>query len=139
MKFTPPLLDGNLPGDKKRYMLVIDYDDETNTVKMINVSSLKGKEHKLLYDSNIQIKNYSPLPVPTFAKLDTLYTIDDFKDLKKFISFKGIKLNNEELSNIKLQRYNYIKESNTINVINYTELDFKRVNCNLLQIIKNNI
>ncbi len=109
-------------------MLVVNYDDETNTLKMINVSSLKGKEHKLLYDSNIEIKNYFPLPVPTFAKLDTIYTIDNFDDLQRFVSFNGLKLNDTEISNIKLKRYKYIKGSNTTNVINYTEQDFKRSN-----------
>ncbi len=132
MKFIPPILVGNFPGDKKRYMLVVNYDDETNILKMINVSSLKGKEHKLLYDSNIEIKNYFPLPVPTFAKLDTVYTIDNFDDLQSFISFNGLKLNDAELSNIKLQRYNYIKGSNTTNVINYTEQDFKKSNYNCI-------
>lgn len=130
MKFIPPILAGNFLGDKKRYMLVINYDNETNTLKMINVSSLKGKEHKLLYDSNIEIKQYFPLKVPTFAKLDTLYTIDNFDDLQNFVSFNGIKLNSTELSNIKIQRYNYIKAANITNVINYTEQDFKRSNYN---------
>lgn len=132
LKFIPPILAGNFPGDKKRYMLVVNYDDETNTLKMINVSSLKGKEHKLLYDSNIEIKNYFPLPVPTFAKLDTIYTIDNFDDLQNFVSFNGSKLNDDELSNIKLQRYNYIKGSNNTNVINYSEQEFKKSNYNCI-------
>lgn len=128
LKFIPPILDGNSYSNKKRYMLVLNCEDENNMIEMINVSSIKGKEHKLLYDSNIEIKNYKPLPVPTFAKLDTLYTIDNFIDLQKFISFNGIKINNLEISNIKLQRYNYIKKCNPTNVINYSELDFEKFN-----------
>lgn len=128
LKFIPPILDGNSYVNKKRYMLVINCDDENNTIEMINVSSIKGKEHKLLYDSNIEIKKYNPLPVPTFAKLDTLYIIDNFSDLKNFINFNGTKISNSELSNIKLQRYNYIKNCNPINVINYSEADFKKFN-----------
>ncbi|MBR3152944.1 MAG: hypothetical protein IKF52_05025 [Clostridia bacterium] len=128
LKFIPPILDGNSYGNKKRYMLVINCDNENNTIEMINVSSIKGKEHKLLYDSNIEIKNYNPLPVPTFAKLDTLYTIDNFSDLQKFMSFNGTKISNSEISNIKLQRYNYIKNCNPTNVINYSETDFKKTN-----------
>lgn len=130
LKFIPPLLDGNSQENKKRYMLVINCDDENNLIKMLNVSSLKGKEHKLIYDSNLEIKDYSPLPVPTFVKLDTMYMIDNFSDLQNFISFNGVKLDNEELSNIKLQRYNYIKDSKPTNVINFTEEDFKRSNSN---------
>ncbi len=130
LKFIPPLLDGNSQENKKRYMLVINCDDENNLIKMLNVSSLKGKEHKLIYDSNIEIKNHSPLPVPTFVKLDTMYMIDNFNDLQNFISFDGVKLDNAELSNIKLERYNYIKDSKPTNVINFTEEDFKSSNFN---------
>lgn len=130
LKFIPPLLDGNSSENKKRYMLVVGCDDENNTIKMLNVSSIKGKEHKLIYDSNLEIKNYSPLPVPTFVKLETMYMIDNFNDLQNFISFNGVKLDSEELSNIKLQRYNYIKDSKPTNVINFTEEDFKRSNSN---------
>lgn len=82
LKFIPPILDGNSLSNKKRYMLVINSDSQNNIIKMINVSSIKGKEHKLLYDSNIEIKEYMPLPVPTFAKLDALYTIDNFEGLQ---------------------------------------------------------
>lgn len=128
LKFIPPILDGMSAGNKKRYMLVINCDDENNIIEMINVSSIKGKEHKLLYDSNIEIKNYNPLPVPTFAKLDTLYTIDNFSDLSNCISFNGNKIDNSEISKIKLERYKYIKNSNSTNVINYSESDFKKSN-----------
>lgn len=128
LKFIPPILDGMSAGNKKRYMLVINCDDENNIIEMINVSSVKGKEHKLLYDSNIEIKNYNPLPVPTFAKLDTLYTIDNFSDLSNCISFNGTKIDNSEIANIKLERYKYIKNSNSTNVINYSESDFKKSN-----------
>lgn len=126
LKFIPPLLDGNYIGTKKRYMLVINCNN--NLIEMLNVSSIKGKAHKLLYDSNIEIKNYFPLPVPTFAKLDTLYTIDNFKNLQNFIGFNGHKLNYSEFSRIKLERYNYIKNSNPTNVINYTQVDFEKYN-----------
>ena len=128
LKFIPPILDGNSDSNKKRYMLILNCDEENNTIEMVNVSSIKGKEYKLLYDSNIEIKNYNPLPVPTFVKLDTLYTVDNFSDLQKFISFNGTKISNSEISNIKLQRYNYIKKYKSINVINYSESDFKKFN-----------
>lgn len=109
-------------------MLVINYDNQNNIIKMINISSIKGKEHKLLYDSNIEIKEYMPLPVPTFAKLDTLYTIDNFEGLQNFISFDGEKMSESEMSNIKLQRFKYIKDGNTTNAINFSESEFKKIN-----------
>lgn len=128
LRFIPPILDGNVFDNKKRYMLVINYDNQNNIIKMINISSIKGKEHKLLYDSNIEIKEYMPLPVPTFAKLDTLYTIDNFEGLQNFISFDGEKMSESEMSNIKLQRFKYIKDGNTTNAINFSESEFKKIN-----------
>lgn len=99
LKFIPPLLSGGEIGKKARYMLIVEYSKKENIVKMINVSSLKGKEHNLLYsDKNIQINNYYPLPVPSFAKLHTLYIIDYFKELEKYVSFKNEKLSDMNLN-----------------------------------------
>ena len=64
LHFIPPILSGGDIGKKFRYMLIVEYNKKDNVVKMINVSSLKGKEHNLLYSSNIEINNYPPLPVP---------------------------------------------------------------------------
>lgn len=71
LHFIPPILSGGDIGKKFRYMLIVEYNKKDNVVKMINVSSLKGKEHNLLYSSNIEINNYPPLPVPSFAKVNT--------------------------------------------------------------------
>lgn len=128
LNFVPPQLDGDSFNNKKRYMLVLECDFESNTLRMINVSSIKGKEHKLLYDSNLEIKNYFPLPVPTFAKIDTIYMIDNFENLQNFISFNGLKLDAGELENIKLERYKYIRRAKQTNVINYTKQNFDESN-----------
>ena len=58
LKFIPPKLDGDEVGTKARFMLVTNNDIVNKTIEMINVSSIKGKEHKLIYNSNIQINNY---------------------------------------------------------------------------------
>ena len=68
--------------------------------------------------------------IVSFVKLDTMYMIDNFSDLQNFVSFNGIKIDSTELSNIKLERYNYIKDSKPTNVINFTEEDFKIINAN---------
>jgi len=124
----PPELDGDRNINKKRYLLILNVDDDTNTVEMINVSSLKGKEHKLLYNSNILINNHLPLPVPSFAKLDVLYTTNKFEGLSNYIAFNGNKLDKSELENIKFERYKYIKNANRIKVINYSEKRIKELN-----------
>ena len=50
LRFIPPVLSGGDVGNKFRYMLVVECNKKENIVKMINVSSLKGKEHKLLHN-----------------------------------------------------------------------------------------
>lgn len=125
--FKPPLLSGNSISDKKRYMLVVENSAKDKTVKMINVSSLKGKEHNLLYESNIEINNYSPLPVPSFAKVGTLYIIDYFKELEKYVAFNGKVLGEIQFKYIDKYRLEYMKKRE-IETIQYTEEEFKENN-----------
>lgn len=127
LRFIPPKLSGGEIGNKSRYMLVVEYNKKDDVVKMINVSSLKGKEHKLLFSSNIEINNYPPLPVPSFEKIDTLYIIDYFKDLDKYIAFKGQVLEKIQFKYIDNYRLNYMKNKE-IEVIQYTEEEFKKMN-----------
>lgn len=127
LRLVPPLLSGGDIGNKTRYMLVVEHDKEDNIVKMINVSSLKGKEHNLLYSSNIEINNYPPLPVPSFAKVNTLYIIDYFKDLENYIPFSGQKLNEIQFTYINNYRLNYMKDKE-IEIIQYTENEFRKYN-----------
>lgn len=127
LKFIPPLLSGGDIGNKSRYMLVVEYDKNDNVVKMINVSSLKNKEHNLLYSSNIEINNHIPLPVPSFAKVNTLYTIDYFKDLEKYVSFNGQVLGEVQFKYINQYRLNYMKDKET-EIVQYTENEFKKFN-----------
>lgn len=127
LRFIPPLLSGRDIGNKNRYMLVVEYNSRENNIKMINVSSLKGKEHKLLFSSNIEINNYSPLPVPSFAKLDTLYSIDYFRDLEKYIAFNGNILSDIQFEYLNNYRIKYM-QSNEIEIIQFTENEFKKYN-----------
>ncbi len=127
LRFILPVLSGGIMENKYRYMLIVEYNKNDKVVKMINVSSLKGKEHKLLYSSNIEINNYCPLPVPSFAKLDTLYIIDYFKDLENYVSFKGHTLGEIQFKYIDNYRLNYIKNEE-IEIIQYTEDEFKKYN-----------
>lgn len=127
LRFIPPVLAGGDIGNKFRYMLVVEYNKQDKVVKMINVSSLKGKEQNLLYSSNIEINNYLPLPVPSFAKVNTLYIIDYFKDLEKYIAFKGQTLGNIQFKYIDEYRLNYMKDKK-VDIIQYTEEEFKKIN-----------
>lgn len=127
LRFIPPMLSGGGFEHKPRFMLVVEYNKNENIVKMINVSSLRGKEHNLLYSSNIEINNYSPLPVPSFAKIGTLYNIDYFKDLEQYIAFNGQVLSDIQFKYINNYRLKYMKDKE-IEIIQYTEEEFKRYN-----------
>lgn len=115
-------------GTKNRYMLVTKNDVTNNRIEMINVSSIKGKEHKLIYNSNIIINNYHPLPLPSFAKLDTMYLLDNFEELNKYIALEGKKMNGREFFNIIKQRFEYVNKYGKCNNVNITEAEFKKVN-----------
>lgn len=125
--FTPPKLAGGNEGTKKRYMLVIENDTIDNSIKMINVSSLKGKEYNLLYDSNLNIKNFKPLKVPSFAKLNTTYIIDNFDNLEQYKAFSNTKLEESQLLDIENKRLEYLKNNQT-EIIQYTEQEFNKYN-----------
>lgn len=64
-----PFLDGKEPEYLRTY-LIVRADEYGITV--LNVSSIKGKEHKLLYPTNYPLKNYNPpFRKPSFVKLDS--------------------------------------------------------------------
>lgn len=128
LKFVPPLLCGGSVGNEKaRYMLVIENNKKEKIIKMLNVSSLKNKEHKLLFDSNKEIDNYKPLVVQSFVKLDTTYIIDYFDDLNNYVAFAGGKLEDSQFGKIKKYRYEYMLNKK-ISVIEYTEEEFRKYN-----------
>ena len=129
LKFIPPLLRGNDVGTKKRYMLVVENDTKNKIVKMINVSSTKGKEHRLLFDENVEINNYFPLPVPSFAKFDALYVIDYFKELENFIVFNNKTLGDIQFKYLNGYRMDYMKNGNKkVDIIQYTKQEFLNFN-----------
>lgn len=123
LNFLPPKLDGGKPiENKRRYMLVIENDIEKNIIKMINVSKLSNKVNCLWYDFNIEIEEYYPLKKPSFAKVNTTYLIENFDELKEYISFNGERISNTELEKIKLQQRKYNK------IIKFTKSEFKELN-----------
>jgi len=71
---------------------------------ILSVSSIRGKERKVLFDSNCKIRvHFPPFLKPSFVQLDSLQTrpINDL--LSKKLLAGGQKLNDEDLRNI-LQR-----------------------------------
>ena len=102
--------------------------NNSNFIQMINISKVQGKEHKMLVTGNKRLKDFKPFRIPSFAKADTLYTIEYFPELEEFISFGGQKLNEEDFNNILLERGKYINKTNNIKIINFTKEEFLRKN-----------
>lgn len=127
LNFLPPILDGNVISDKRRYMLVIDVQKENNIIKMLNVSSIKDRKANLWYDYNMEIENYYPLSKPSFVKLNTIYEINYFKELEQYISKNGIKLNSNEFYKI-IDEQKRIRKKYRINNIKFTEKEFIKNN-----------
>jgi len=103
IKVKMPFLDGKQSQYSRPY-LIIRVDE--NTVDVLNISSTSGKEHKLLYPTNIDILQYNPpLTVPSFVKLDSLQTVK-ISDLQKWgagLYGNGKPLNQEDLHRILLR------------------------------------
>ncbi|MGN1327442.1 MAG: hypothetical protein ACI4VQ_05165 [Clostridia bacterium] len=133
LRFVPPLLDGNEKSEKIRYMLVIDSDEITKEISMINISSIKGKEGMLLNDANMQIDEYRPLHIPSFVKLKTTYKIKFFKELEDYIFSFGGKIRDTQFEKIINERINYQKKHNDLNEIIFTEEEFKKCNKSIIK------
>lgn len=126
LNFFPPKLDGNITSDKRRYMLIAK-DNKKN--EMINISKMDDKSVKqLLKDYNITLKNYYPFKLPSFAKVNTVYTIDYFPELEDFISFGGEKLNERDFNNIITEREKHVNKTGKSNKIDFTKEEFMRMN-----------
>jgi hypothetical protein len=100
-----PFPDGTMPDGIRPYLVVSVEDDR---IGVLVVSSLHGKEHKLLMKSNYEIKNYKPpFNKPVFVKLDSLqyFPVESLSNLE--LGARGKPLDSDELQEIlsKWKRY----------------------------------
>jgi len=110
----------------KRPFLVIERNDET--LDLINISSSRGKERKLLFESNESIEEYfPPLDEPSFIKMDELYTIDYFEELHTSIYKRRQPLDADELTRLTYEYIKY-KERNEVACVRYMETMIKEEN-----------
>lgn len=125
LNFIPPRLDGIADNNDRRYMVITN---NSNIIQMINISKVQGKEHKMFVIGNKRLKDFKPFRIPSFAKADTLYTIEYFPELENFVSFGGQKINEEEFKNIILERERYIKKTENNKVIPFEKEAFLEKN-----------
>ena len=68
-----PFANGSMPEYDRPY-LVVSANDEY--IEVLIISSIKGKERKLLFPSNERLKVYDPpFDKPSFVKLDSLMRV----------------------------------------------------------------
>lgn len=114
-------------GGYKRTLLVISIDTVLNQFSLLNVSTIKDKEHKLQLPSNEPLKTYKPpFNRPSFVKLDVVYTIDYFLDFNKAI-FKSGALPPSELTRI-VTLYNQYSQNHKVRKIHFNEQQMLNVN-----------
>lgn len=121
LNFIPPRLDGIEENDNRRYMVITN---NSNIVEMINISKVQGKEKKMFIIGNKRLKDFKPFKVPSFAKANTIYTMEYFPEIEQFISFGGRKIKEEEFTNILQEREKYINKTGNIKIINFTKEEF---------------
>lgn len=91
-------IDGEMPSYDRTYLVV---KTEVTEIKVLNISSIYGKEEKLLMPSNEKIVNYKPpFLKPSFVKLDSLTSVksSDWHGLR--LLHNGETLNPTELNKI---------------------------------------
>ena len=63
-------VDGTIPAYDRTYLVV---NVEADYIEVLNVSSIRGKEKKLMYPTNKALQKYNPpFRKPSFVKLDSL-------------------------------------------------------------------
>ncbi|WP_143006883.1 hypothetical protein [Paenibacillus tianmuensis] len=98
--------------DYNRPFLVIE---NTGTIiKALNVSSLRGKETKLIIPSNKNLsKHFPPFPQPSFVKLDEIYHYESFSELEQSVMSSGKCLDTGLLSQVISWHSLYSSENRT--------------------------
>lgn len=95
-----PYADG-APGNYPRPFLVIGTSEENKEITLLNVSSVKGKETKLLMESNELLKKFNPpFMRPSFVKVDALYKVEYCAELENKKLMNGAFYDISELENV---------------------------------------
>lgn len=67
--------DGEMPQYDRPYLIV---QVNNNSIGVLNVSSVKGKEDKAIFNTNYVISNFNPPFIkPSFVKLDSLTIVTE--------------------------------------------------------------
>lgn len=128
--FIPPYFASGIKNIecKKRLMLIINKNEQDNTITLINISKVDGKPNCFTYPFNVLIRKFNPpLPRLSFAKINDNYIIENFKGLEKFLYKDGQKIEPLEYNNI-INRYNKYIKNNKLELISFTKNEFLETN-----------
>lgn len=128
--FVPPFFASGVQNidNKKRIMLVVEKNDQDNTITLINISKVSGKPSWFTYPYNVLIRNFNPpLPLLSFAKINDNYILENFSELTNYLYKGGVKIDKSEFTNI-INRYNKYILNNRIELISFTKNDFSTTN-----------
>lgn len=118
-----PFADNGVLSGRRPFLLI---EEEGNYIKLLNVSSTKGKEHKLLYDSNVEIEKYNPpFRVSSYIKLDAIYKVEKCQELFDCILCQGQRLEENEFKRL-FQLYKRYKKENNILVTETSSSELRR-------------
>lgn len=114
-----PFADNGVLSSRRTFLVI---GEEDNYVLMLNVSSTRGKEHKLLFDSNEEIINYNPpFEVKSFVKFDALYKVEKCTTLSRFTLCRGQSLDSNEFSRLYALYLNYVQGKRVVSSITTSE------------------
>ena len=115
--------------------LIASIDNEYNTVEIIQMDSLKGKEWKAMFKSNVTILNTDPVEevirVSSYAQMDNTFTVENYDGLVKYRKTSAI-LSENKLKSV-LQRYNLYHNTHTIDenkIVFLSSEEIERLNQN---------
>lgn len=102
-----------------RTFIVIE--NTSSIIKALNVSSLKGKEHKLAFPSNTNLSKYKPpFSYQSFAKLDELYEIEAFPEFERTVLARGATIDDTELSSV-IQAFSNYNETGAAFTVKFSK------------------
>lgn len=111
-----PFADNGVLSNNRTFLLI---GEEDKYILLLNVSSIKGKEHKLLLSSNEEIKKYNPpFKMKSMIKFDALYKVEKCSELNSCILCDGKTLDPEEFERlfklyVEYKKVNSVTESIT--------------------------
>lgn len=94
-----PFVDGKIPMYDRTYLVV---SVSPKYIEVLNVFSVSGKERKLFFPTNEQLRSFKPpFMKPSFVKLDSLVKVFDDKWNELTILGSGAMLDTTEFVRIK--------------------------------------